>query len=73
MTAGTVWVQIGQCTIPRTPFSAPGFILLYPLTTSDAKTQAEVVGFYKLFQISAGDARPQGRRASRNNCVTMCI
>src|ERR1017187_1733752 len=49
MTAGTVWVQIGQCAIPRTPFSTTGFIAFFPLTTSDAKTRAEVVAIYKLF------------------------
>jgi hypothetical protein len=50
ITAGTVWVQIGQCAIPRTPFSTTGFIAFFPLTTSDAKTRPQVVAFYKFFQ-----------------------
>jgi hypothetical protein len=50
ITAGTVWVQIGQCAIPRTPFSTIGFIAFFPHTTSDAKTWSQVVAIYKLFQ-----------------------
>jgi len=49
MTAGTVWVQIGQCAIPRTPFSTISFIAFFPLTTSDAKTRAEVVVILRIF------------------------
>src|SRR5580700_9594726 len=30
MTAGTVWVQIGQCANPLTPFSTTGFIVIPP-------------------------------------------
>jgi hypothetical protein len=30
ITAGTVWVQIGQCAIPRTSFSTTGFIAFSP-------------------------------------------
>jgi hypothetical protein len=30
MTAGTVWVQIGQWAIPLTPFSTTGFIVFFP-------------------------------------------
>lgn len=50
MTAGTVWVQIGQCAIPLTPFSLIGFMAFYPLTTSDARSRTKVVAIYKLFQ-----------------------
>jgi hypothetical protein len=55
ITAGTVWVQIGQCAMPLTPFSttrfiATGFIAFFPPTTSDARTRAEVVAIYNFFQ-----------------------
>jgi hypothetical protein len=62
MLAGTVWVQMGQCACPLTPLSTIGFIVFFPLIPSDARTIAEVVTKYKLFQT-----------AWRANCVTIVL
>ena len=71
MTAGTVWVQIGQCAIPRTPFSTTAFMALFPLTTSDAKTWAEVVAIYKLF--FGAQPLSTSQTTSHRCCVTMAL
>ena len=45
ISAGTVWVQMGQWTCPWTRFSTSAFIaVLYCLTSSDAKSAVQVVG-----------------------------